>query len=192
MVTATGVTTLTTATWREDLAPDERRTLQAVVEPLVAEFRYEYRRHDHAERTAEAPLTGTCLDCALALLRALRAAGRAADLEGGIVARSDIANAHYWVVVETTGGRRIPIDPSIPAIARMLGADWRAWTRAYLGAIDARRITLSSRASAWPAADRRFVDPVPGEAWCDQGGLWACQDWVCGRTLADFTSEEEA
>lgn len=174
------------ATWRVELPPSLRVELRDVTEAVVGAFRYEYRRHSHGDGQVDAPWTGTCLDCALVLKRTLEERGHACALEGGVVARDEIANPHYWVVVSDPQWGVIPIDPSIPAIVRMLGGEWRDWIPAYLGAIDARRITLSSGTRSWPGGDERFLDPVPGEAWCDQGGLWECQDWVCGRTRAGF------
>lgn len=186
VVEVSGAAEVEVSTWRVDPPAAESEALLALVAEVVGGFRYEYRRHAHADRSAPAG-GGTCLDCAVATASALEAAGWRCTLEGGIVARSDIANAHYWVVVTLDDGRAAPIDPSIPAIARMLGEDWHAWLGAYLGAIDARRICLGSADEDWPSNAARFVHPVPGEAWCDQGGLWGCQDWVCGRTLAGFS-----
>lgn len=178
-----------------DQGEAEHATLLRLLEDHVAEFRYLYRRHVHADDVTTAAAWfpfGTCLDCALGLGARLAESGRRWRLCGGIVCSDAIANPHYWIEVEAAGGRRVPLDPSLPAIARMLGADWRAWARAYTGGCDARRITLALGPN--PLAERlerAFVSLVPGEAVATRrvgstSCAWPCIDWVCGWTGGTF------
>lgn len=162
-------------------------TLAAVVRELVAEFRYGYRRHDPDE-PRRSRLDGTCLDCALALGARLDGIGRPWRLCGGLTARTAISNAHFWLEVAVAHREWTPVDPSIPAVARMLGVDWEPWVDAYLGAVDARRITLAC--AAVPAVGP--PSPVPGRATVQLADgtardAWPCIDWVCGETAASFT-----
>jgi hypothetical protein len=163
---------------------------------VVAEFRYGYRRHERHERherdePRQVRKEGTCLDCALALGSHLSSLGRAWQLCAGLTARSAVANAHYWLLVEQAGGGWVPVDPSIPAIARMLGDDWQQWIDAYAGSLDAWRVTLAC-AELTPAGAEQFVSVVPGQASAAMAGgemcdAWACIDWVCGETVASFS-----
>ncbi len=174
-----------------DLFPDHRE-LVAMVEELAAEFRYEYRHHAPAEErgrtlpiTSANELVGSCYDCAVELGRRLGERGRPWRLCTGVIANSAIANPHFWLKVDTTVGW-VPVDPSIPAIARMLGADWRAFVDAYVGACDARRITLSEGDCVLPSLPGGpSIGSSIGEAIVvDANGIrrnaWSCIDWVCG------------
>jgi len=182
---------------RRGLGPDdaEYRSLLALVEDVAAEFRYEYRHHAPGETAVGiAGVSGSCLDCVRALGARLAEADRPWRLVGGIVADSALANPHFWVETETTRGWQ-PLDPSLPAIARMLGADWRAFARAYTGGLDAARVafaTLDPR--GLPAGPT--VASLIGEAMVEIDGIerdaWACIDWVGGDCEAEFSVIESA
>ena len=114
-------------------------------------------------------------------------------LFGGVVACSAIANPHDWLEVVGPGDTWIPLDPSLPCIARMLGLDWQPWVDAYCGGCDAGRILIARHRvgdDPWwldetvVAAHGAFVHPTPGELFVRQDGTWrsawACQDWSCG------------
>jgi hypothetical protein len=77
------------------------------------------------------------------------------------------------------------VDPSLPAIARMLGADWRSVARAYAGGCDARRVQLSPQPIS-EAIGGPTVASLIGEATVDGVNAWACIDWVCGDCSAEF------
>jgi hypothetical protein len=179
----------------------DHAALAALVEQVAADFRYEYREHipweyptAAADPTPRPPTrwAGSCLDCAQTLARLVEARGRPWRLLGGIVAHDAIANPHFWIEVESTAGWA-PLDPSLPAIARMLGADWRSFARAYTGGLDARRITL--------AVGDRPRSGVPGGATLGSAigeavvtvdgqlrNAWPCLDWVTGECAATFTT----
>jgi hypothetical protein len=189
---ALGTTEVTVNPRPLDLFPDHRELVDLVVE-LVAEFRYEYRHHQPAEgRRRTLPLgpgnelIGNCLDCALELGRRLDERGRPWKLCVGLVAHDALANPHFWLKVDTTAGW-VPVDPSLPAIARMLGDDWKAYVDAYVGACDARRITISEGDRHIPAVPGGpSVGSTLGEAIAmDEAGsrqnAWPCLDWVCGE-----------
>jgi hypothetical protein len=178
-----------------DLFPG-RRELVELVTALVGEFHYEYRHH----RPGEDPeqdlvagvdgISGSCLDCALELGRRLDELGRPWRLCAGVVASTAVANPHFWLKVDAGSGWT-PVDPSLPAIARMLGLDWRAFVDAYVGGCDARRITLAETdlhvplVPGGPSLGSRL-----GEAIALVGGerlnAWACLDWVCGECAWSF------
>jgi hypothetical protein len=119
----------------------------------------------------------------------VEAKGWPARLVGGIVPRDDLVNPHFWVEVQL-GESWLPIDPTLPAIARMLGEDWRAWVHAWTGACDGRRIRL------WTGPSSLTDLRCPGEsAACGEitgcvGGQpidgWHCLDVVCGETSGSF------
>lgn len=178
------------------LAPDsdDHRDLATLMEEMVASFRYEYRHHQpweyqqaFSDRTRTAVRqVGSCLDAALTLGAALTSRNRPWRVIGGVVADSRIANPHFWLEVDTTAGWA-PLDPTLPAIVRMVGGDWRAAVRAWTGAIDARRVTLGLVGAG--------VDDIPGGASCgslmgeviaDGINAWPCVDWVCGDCESSF------
>jgi transglutaminase-like putative cysteine protease len=170
------------------VAVSERMQLRRIVAEVVADFRYLYRRHRRDDGEHPAPSSGTCLDCARLLQQRLAAAGRVSRLVAGLIAADDLANPHYWLEVEVADGRWVPIDPSLAAIARMLGEDWQTWIDPWLGGCDARRITLALGPDRAGAA--MFCSPAPGRAIIQgpatSADAWACQDWVCGATDAHF------
>ena len=166
--------------------------LRAAVAEWIQEFTYIYRRHAHGDGDpAAAPRVGTCLDCALGFARHCAAAGWRWRLMAGVVARDEVSNAHYWLEV-SDGGTWYPVDPSLPAIARMLGEDPAPWIAAYTGGCDARRILLAQ--DPHPLGDQDmpvFCSMSPGEAVvthsderCD---AWGCIDWVLGATSGSFS-----
>ena len=111
----------------------EQRELAALVEQVAADFRYEYRHHApweyHLTLSSKVgtELTprwvGSCLDCALALGARLNERSRPWRLKAGMVADSRIANPHFWLEAQTTSGQWAPLDPTLPAIVRMVGVD---------------------------------------------------------------------
>lgn len=159
--------------------------LLPLVTDLASTFRYEYRHHRTGETLTGDAVSGSCCDCVRALSHRLHERGRAHRIVPGIIVHDAFANPHYWLEVEVAGGEWIPVDPSLPAIARMLGADWQAVARAYTGGCDARRVAFA-------------VDPVTtipggptlgssiGEAIVDGDNAWNCIDWVCGDCSAEF------
>lgn len=179
------------------LAPDsgERRELAAVMEEVVDGFRYEYRHHHLGEYRAayahgvvgKPRQVGSCLDCAIALGAQLQRRGRPWRVLAGVVADTRIANPHFWIEADTTAGWA-PLDPTLPAIVRMVGGDWRAAVRAWTGAGDARRVSLGVVGEG--------VEHLPGgtscgslmgEAVADGINAWPCLDWVCGDCEAEFS-----
>ena len=99
------------------------------VETLARDFlhtySYGYRRHrrDGAGRLLAHLQPGSCLDAAVCFQDVCTSAGLAVTLIGGIIAHNSLANPHFWLEVETAAGP-MPVDITIPAIARMLGYDW--------------------------------------------------------------------
>lgn len=177
-----------------DVVPDHAELL-ALVRALVADFRYEYRHHQPQDertptRIRDERLSGSCLDCALELGRRLSERGRAWKLCHGVVASSAVANPHFWLKVDTTTGW-LPVDPTLPAIARMLGADWERYCDAYVGGCDARRITLSETDTPVPGVPGgSSLGSRIGEAIAVMDGArvnaWPCIDWVCGECQWSF------
>ncbi|MFW5845922.1 MAG: transglutaminase domain-containing protein, partial [Planctomycetota bacterium] len=128
-----------------DSSDSEHEAIVRVLEPLVGAFEYGYRQHlivDSVETARERWPEGSCLDCALLAGAALNEAGWATRLCGGIISHTLIANPHFWLEVATDRGW-VPVDPSLPAIARMLRIPWRNWLMAYIGGSDSRRILIS-------------------------------------------------
>jgi hypothetical protein len=182
----------------------DHAALADLLEQVAAEFHYEYREHTPWEYPAAAadpaprPSTrwaGSCLDCAQTLARLVEARGRPWRLVGGIVAHDAIANPHFWIEVDSTAGWT-PLDPSLPAIARMLGADWRPFARAYAGGLDARRVTVAvgdQGRSGVPGG--ATLGSAIGEAVVTLEGqtrnAWPCLDWVTGECTATFTTVTE-
>ncbi len=178
-------------------ADDDHRTLAPLVEEVAGIFRYEYRHHRSDDWVVGTKLParddGSCLDCALALAARLDDIARPWRLVAGLVANTAIANPHFWVEAECAGGRWAPLDPSLPAIVRMVGGDWRAAARAWTGALDARRVTLGvvgSGLSGIPGGSS--VGSAIGEALVvgadgTARSAWSCLDWVCGDCEAEFS-----
>ncbi len=177
----------------------EQRELAALVEQVAADFRYEYRHHqpwEYRQALSSNALTrqltprwvGSCLDCALALGVRLNERSRPWRLKAGMVADSRIANPHFWLEAQTLDGQWAPLDPTLPAIVRMVGGDWRAAVRAWSGACDARRVTLGTVGAGLPdIPGGASVGSLMGEAVVDGINAWPCLDWVCGDCEADFT-----
>lgn len=166
----------------------EHQELTSVMEDVVAAFRYEYRHHQPAEFSraftdgvVESPRSaGSCLDAALALGAQLSRRSRPWRLVAGVVADSRIANPHFWLEAETTAGWA-PLDPTLPAIVRMVGGDWRAAVRAWTGSCDARRVTLGVVGAGVPGIPLgTSCGSLMGEAVVDGRNAWPCVDWVCG------------
>ena len=124
----------------------------------------------------------------MALASLLEERGRPWRLLSGVVADSRIANPHFWIETETTDGRWAPLDPTLPAIVRMVGGDWRAASRAWSGVCDARRVTLgvvgAGRAEIPGGAS---VGSLMGEVVVDGRNAWPCLDWVCGDCESEFS-----
>jgi hypothetical protein len=174
---------------------DEHRELAGMMEEMVAGFRYEYRHHRpweygeafSAGSVVEARAVGSCLDAALTLGSVLTHRSRRWRVVAGVVADSRIANPHFWIEVETTAGWA-PLDPTLPAIVRMVGGDWRAAVQAWTGACDARRVTLGvvgSGVAGIPGG--ASCGSLMGEAVVDGINAWPCIDWVCGDCEAEFS-----
>jgi hypothetical protein len=177
-------------------AAGEHAALAALVEEVAGTFRYEYRHHHPGEyadeiagrREPRPRWYGSCLDCALALAALLSDRQRRWRLVGGVVADSRIANPHFWLECEIAGGGWAPLDPSLPAIVRMVGGDWRTATRAWTGALDARRVTLGVVGPGLPGIPGGpTVGSLMGEAVVDGRNAWPCLDWVCGDCESEFT-----
>ena len=106
----------------------------------------------------------------------------------GIVAQSTIANPHFWLETEITGGEWVPLDPSLPAIVRMVGGDWQTAAAAWTGGLDARRVTIGTVGQGITTIPGgSTVGSLIGEAVADNKNAWACLDWVCGDCEATFT-----
>lgn len=176
---------------------DDHRLLAPLVEDVAGSFRYEYRHHRPDDWTVGVPLpardAGSCFDCALALAARLDGIGRPWRLVAGLVANTAIANPHFWIEAECSGGRWAPLDPSLPAIVRMVGGDWRAAAHAWTGALDARRITLGVVGAGLPSIPGgSSVGSAIGEAVAVgsdgvASSAWSCLDWVCGDCEAEFS-----
>ncbi len=173
----------------------ERAELVGIVRTLVADFRYEYRHHrPHDDRTpihtSLDGLSGSCLDCALELARRMRERGRAVRVCTGVIACSAISNPHFWLRVDTSIGW-VVVDPSLPAIARMLKADWEGMVEAYVGGCDARRITIAEIDTPVPGIPGgASLGSRLGEVIATRDGrranAWPCLDWVCGECSWTF------
>lgn len=195
-------TTQVRLTPRQVLVPDsaEHQQFVRVMEEVVGSFRYEYRHHHLGEyRSAfvggvvdEPRQAGSCLDCAMSLGAAVGRLGRPWRVVAGMVADSRIANPHFWIEVDTAAGWA-PLDPTLPAIVRMVGGDWRAAVRAWTGACDARRVTFGVVGEG--VASEGVVDipggttsgSLMGEAVADGSNAWPCLDWVCGDCESEFS-----
>jgi len=175
----------------------ERRDLTALLVDLAGDFRYGYRHHPPGVQVApDGRGSGSCLDCVLELGRRLSERGRAWRLRAGVVASTAVANPHFWLDAETTAGW-FPLDPSLPAIARMLARsqpelDWRAIANAYVTGCDARRIVLGRQHAIADIPGGATLDSIPGEAVVEDGGqvlsAWPCMDWACGECDVEFSA----
>lgn len=196
VIEATGAATLRLLPRRRvDPTHPEWKVLHKFVDDLAGTFRYEYRHHPAwrpLSKDALTTMSGSCLDCALILGDQLEQAGRKWRLRTGIIARNAVANPHFWVEADSTLGW-IPLDPSVPAIARMLGREWRAYAEAFTGGIDEARIQLvGDEAAAKDAPGGATVDSAIGEvavigAGGQKANAWTCIDWVCGDCQAEFS-----
>ena len=164
--------------------------LVAVVEEVVSGFTYGYRHH-RAHDEYHGRSSGSCIDLAFALGDRLTERGRAWRLCVGVVAHTALANPHFWLEVEVSGGGWATVDPSLPAIAKTFSAlhtsDWRQWVRAYTGGCDARRIVLLRGESPLTGIpEGATVGSLIGEVVADGHNAWACLDWVCGECRWEF------
>ena len=160
--------------------PRDRTLFEGLLSGLAATFTYAYRRHRPGEPVTN---TGTCLDLARLCGDELTRLGRPWRLVSGVVAHRGLANAHFWVEADDGPAGWIPLDPTIPAVARMLGADWRTMVPLAVGRHDARRIRVA--ASAGPVGED--LGGIGGRL--DAGGDEAiyCTDWAigeCGWSIA--------
>lgn len=181
---------------RQVLSPDsaDHAEFATLMEDVVGSFRYEYRHHQPWEyreafttgRVDDPRSVGSCLDCALAVGARLTRRDRRWRVVAGMVADSRIANPHFWIEVDTTAGWA-PLDPTLPAIVRMVGGDWRAAVRAWTGACDARRLTLGVvGAGLTDIPGGSTVGSLMGEVVADGRNAWSCLDWVCGDCESEF------
>lgn len=161
------------------------------VEALAADFTYVYVHHQPTETLTEPlparALTGSCLDAARLLTHRLRQRGHDARVVPGLIAHPTFANPHFWVEVHQ-GTQIIPLDPSLPAIARMLGADWRAVANAYSGGCDNRRVRFMQQAlpdEPVNAAIGQFHATL-SDGNAQLVNLWPGLDWVCGECSDTF------
>lgn len=150
--------------------------ITAIVTDFAATFRYEYRHH-LVDETLLGPERdhGSCLDAARTVAMRLRQRGYDAQVVSGIIAHDTFANPHFWIEVRDDQGGTFPVDPSLPAIARMLGADWRAVAQAYTGGCDARRVRLM------PTHLPTALGGAIGQITLAGADAWPCLDWVCGE-----------
>ncbi len=160
--------------------PRDRQLFEALLARLAADFTYAYRRHQPGEPLGR---VGTCLDISRLLGQELQRLGRAWRLVSGVVAHRGLANVHFWVEAEDGPAGWIPLDPTLPAVARMLGGDWRSTVPLAVGRHDGRRIRLAS--TPGPVGDD--LGGICG--WLDAEGANAifCTDWAigeCGWSIA--------
>jgi len=158
----------------EAAEPRNRQEFETLLTNLAGAFTYAYRRHRPGE--VAGPI-GTCLDIARLLGVELERVGRRWRLVSGVVAHRGLANLHFWVEADDGPAGWIPLDPTIPAVARMLGRDWRRTVSLAVGRHDARRIRLAC--SEGPIGD----DLAGITGWLDAGGASAlyCTDWATGE-----------
>ena len=178
----------------------EASELAAVLVELIGDFRYTYRRHYPREMisTEQRFAGGSCADLTLALGERLTDMGRPWRLVSGVIATGSLANPHFWLEVAGPTGSWLPVDPTIPCLARRFptllaeikGGDWRSWVRAWTGSLDARRVTLlrgESPVARLPGG--ATGGSLIGEAMVDGYNAWNCLDWVCGPCTWGFTAE---
>jgi hypothetical protein len=157
------------------IEPEDRLRWERLVTELAGTFRYGYRRHvPH-----EAPRwEGTCLD--LAQL-AGAASGRPWRLVLGVVAHRMLANPHAWIEIEDRAGW-VPLDPTLPAVARMLGADWRTLVPLAVGRHDGRRLRIGTSQEPLPGIPGGASwGSAAGEVLADGRNAAACADWALGE-----------
>ncbi|MBA3699163.1 MAG: hypothetical protein H0W78_09935 [Planctomycetes bacterium] len=173
----------------------EQLELARLMEDVVSVFRYEYRHHQPWEyreafttgRVDDPRSVGSCLDCAMALGAQLTQRQRPWRVIAGMVADTRIANPHFWIEVDTVAGWA-PLDPTLPAIVRMVGGDWRAAVRAWTGACDARRVSLGVVGAGLPnIPGGSTAGSSMGEVVADERNAWLCLDWVCGDCESEFS-----
>jgi hypothetical protein len=179
-----------------DVSSNDYQLLLHLMCEVAGNFQYIYRHHHQAEYAlafsdntfAQPRWSGSCLDGAMTLAALLSEHQRPWRLVTGIVAQSAIANPHFWLETEMAGGEWIPLDPSLPAIVRMVGGDWKLAAKAWTGGLDARRITIGTVGQGITAIPGgSSVGSLIGEAMVDGQSAWACLDWVCGDCEATFT-----
>lgn len=166
--------------------------MMPVLEEIVGDFRYGYKRHRRAPVT-DYDGAGSCLDCALLVQRELETHGYECALLGGIICRDDLANPHFWLHVRV-GDTWQQVDPSIAAIARMLGLPWQSWLHAFSGFTDTRRIILGRGASPLisvprgPAFSASISEVIIEDARGQADNGRQCIDWVGGECHGQFTT----
>ena len=173
----------------------EHRALSEIIAAVAERFHYDYRFHaagEYATGTA-APerWDGSCLDCALTLGALFDRQRRPWRLMGGLVVRTAIANPHFWVECLSQDNLWIPCDPTVPAVLRMLGRDWRAAVAQAVGIQDTCRLTLVSGGEGLTGlpggASSRSTG---GEAVVTLAGhtynAFPCIDWACADCTASF------
>ncbi|MEK7414949.1 MAG: transglutaminase domain-containing protein [Planctomycetota bacterium] len=158
--------------------PRDRSYFEALIADFAGAFTYSYRRHRPGEAVS---WTGTCLDIAQLCGAELDRRQRPWRLVSGVVAHRQLANPHCWVEVDDGSAGWIPLDPTIPAIARMLGADWRAVIPLAVGRHDARRIRVGDSAHSPPASTALDLGGAMGAVEADGDGALACTDWAIGE-----------
>lgn len=159
--------------------PRDRAWCETLVADLAAAFTYAYRRH----RPDEAPAwTGTCLDLARLAGAELERRGRDWRLVSGVVAHRGLANAHFWVEFDDGPAGWVPLDATIPAVARMLVPDWRAAVVPAVGRHDGRRIRVGDSMSPLvqvPGGPQ--YGSCAGEVAVGDAGALHCTDWAVGE-----------
>jgi Transglutaminase-like superfamily len=178
-----------------DLTAAEKKIFQHWMNDVAGQFRYVYRHHEPDDYLAALEgekiiprFEGSCFDCAMALAALAQENQRPWRLISGIVAHSAIANPHFWLECETTNGQWTPLDPSLPAIVRMMNGDWQTSVAAWTGNLDARRVTLGVvGAGAADIPGGAAIGSRIGELFSSTHNAWSCLDWVCGDCETDFT-----
>jgi hypothetical protein len=154
----------------------DRPVFEQLVATVAGSFVYAYRQHLPDDTGDPARDGGTCLDLALRCGAELARGGRRWRLVSGVVAHRALANVHFWIEAEDTGGAWIPIDPTIPAVARMLGADWRALIPLVVGRHDARRIRIAHH-----EGPMKTLGGIAGLVDADGDEALYCTDWAVGE-----------
>lgn len=155
-----------------------RPALEHLVADLAGTFDYAYRQHLPGDTGDAGRASGTCLDLALRCGAGVARLGRRWRLVSGVVAHRALANVHFWVEAEDVGGAWVPLDPTIPAVARMLGADWRALVPLAVGRHDGRRIRVAHHEGLM----KNTLGGIAGLV--DAGGgdeALFCTDWALGE-----------
>lgn len=155
----------------------DRAELAALVRELAGTFAYAYRQHLPGDTAGAPRSSGTCLDLALACGMRLTAQGRPWRLISGVVAHRALANPHFWIEAAAVGGVWVPLDPTIPAAARMLGEDWAAAVEPAVGWHDARRI----RVAACEGPVGADLGGVAGTCLAGADEALYCTDWAVGE-----------